>query len=247
MGTATVNTGLVLSMDPEVLGPGSPYELARLALRKEWAPVVEAAKAIIVTDQESAEEATKIARLLQVSSTEIDKFYTPVKREVDAFKKPILDAEKADLAEVEAQKKRLGAEITKYNQEQRRLQAERDREAREKAERDAREDLLARAVELEASGDLNAAVAVLDEPVIAPVVIQTTVHEKVRGQVPRKTYKCIVTDPRALLAGILGGVVPMEAIEINQGWLNRLAGVQKEAFVLPGCKLDVEESTNFRG
>src|SRR6202012_1584886 len=97
MPTQTMSTGaLVLQLPGELLGPGSEYEERRLALRKEWGPIVEAGQKVQVKDALSCEEAVNLGRLLQASGKEIENFKKPVKSQIDALKKPVLAAENAD-------------------------------------------------------------------------------------------------------------------------------------------------------
>lgn len=246
MATATVETGIVLRIPAEILGPGSLYEERRLALRKDWQKIVTAAQGIRVTDAESCEQATQAGRLLQASSKELELFYKPIKQQIDDLKKPVLAAEKEDLAAIDREKSRLGAEVTVYNREQQRIREEAERAAREAAEKAAREELLNRAVELEASGDAEQAAAVLEEPVMAPVVIQAVAAPRVAGQVSKATYKMRVVDMKKLLRAVLDGVIPIHAVTANESYLNNRARDDKEAFDIPGCELVKIESTHFR-
>lgn len=248
MATSVINNSAIeLKLPPEILGPGSEYEERRVALRKDWQPVVEAAKKLQVVDGESCEEATRLGRLLQASGTEVTAFYKPIKVQIDALKKPVLAAENEDAAAIDEQKRQLGSQITTYNQKQQAIRDEQERVAREAAEKQAREDALNRAIELEQAGQLEQSAAVLEETVYAPaVVIQSTAPQKPRGQVGKTTYKARVDDAMKLIKAISEGKVPMAAIEINQGWLDRRADADKEAFNLPGCSLLKSQGTHFR-
>lgn len=248
MATSTMSTGaLVLQLPGELLGPGSEYEERRIALRKEWEPIVEAAKKVKVLDGQSCEEAVNLGRLLQASGKEVETFYKPIKTQIDSLKKPVLAAENADNAVIDAEKKQLGEQITKYNAEQRRIREEQERVAREAAEKQAREDALNRAIELEEQGQLEQSKAILEETVHAPaIVIQQTAPPRAAGQVGKFTYSMEVLDERKLLEAVLKDRTLLPAITINAGWLNRKAGLDKEGFSVPGCKLVKKETTHFR-
>lgn len=249
MPTSTASTGaLVLQLPGEILGPGSEYEERRLALKKDWQPVVEAAKLIKVVDHETWEEATRLGRLLHASSTEVAKFYKPIKVQIDAMKAPVLAAENEDNAAIEEQKKQVGEQITAFNVKQRKIREEEERVAREAAEKQQREDALQRAIELEQAGEMEQSEAVLEEVQHAPaVVIQSSAPPKATGQVGKLTYSMEVLDERKLLEAVLANRTLLPAISVNVGWLNRKAGLEKEGFSVPGCKLVKKETTHFRG
>ena len=248
MGTVTIEGALVLRVPVELLGPGSEYEKRHLALKKDIQQLVlDSSKIVQVTTPEELENANNAGRVLQASTKEVELFYKPLKQQVDAFKAPLLAHEKEFAGPVDVEKKRLGGLITGYMQEQERQRQEAERIAREEADRVAREEQLARAVELEAAGDVEAAEQVLNEPVMAaPVVIQQEAPVRMVGQVGKTTYKCIVMDVKALLRAVAAGTAPMQCFTLDQGWLDRKAGLDKDGFDLPGCKLDKQASTHFR-
>ena len=247
MGTGTVlEAGLIVKISPEILGPGSEYAERHIALRKEWLRVVEDAKGIRVTDAASAEMATQAGRVLQAATKEVEQFFKPVKQQIDALKKPVLADENADMQAIVAEKNRLGAEITSWNAGQEKIRQEAERAAREEAERLEREALLARAVELEGEGNVHAAEALLEEPVVPVVVIQASAPPKVSGQVGKITYGCAVTNLRELAKAVAEGKISEQAICPNHAWLNNKARLDKESFSVPGCTLTKESSTHFR-
>ncbi len=248
MGTAVLEGQLVLKVPAELLGPGSEYERKWLALKKDVQQLVlDASKIKQVTTPEELEQANNAGRVLQSSTKEVELFYTPLKRQVDAFKAPLLAHEKEFAGPVDAEKRRLGGLITAYNQEVQRKREEAERLAREEADRVAREEQLARAIELEQTGDTEAADQVLNEPIMAaPVVIQQEAPVRMVGQVGKTAYKCVVTDVKALMKAVAAGTAPMQCFTLDQGWLDRKAGLDKDGFNLPGCKLDKQVSTHFR-
>ena len=247
MGTATIESALVLKVPAELLGPGGEYDKRRIALQKDINQLVlDASKITQVTTPEELGLANNAGRVLQASTKEVELFYKPLKQQVDAFKAPLLQHEKEFAGPVEAEKRRLGALITTYNQEQERKRQEAERVAREAAEQAARDEALARAVELEAAGEKEAAEQLLNEPIqAAPVVIQQEAPTRMAGQVGKTTYKCVVTDVKALLKAVANGQAPM-CFVIDQGWLDKKAALDKDGFSLPGCRLDKQVSTHFR-
>ena len=248
MVTATIEGALVLTIPPSLLGPGSEYEKRHIALKKDVQQLVlDASKIKQVTTPEELEEANNAGRVLQASTKEVELFYKPLKQQVDAFKAPLLMHEKEFAGPLDQEKRRLGSLITSYQQEQQRKREEAERIAREAAEAAAREEALNRAVEIEATEGKEAAEQFLEEPIMAaPVVIQQEAPVRMAGQVGKTVYKCIVTDVKALLRAVAEGKAPMQCFSLDQGWLDRKAGLDKEGFDLPGCKLDKQTSTHFR-
>jgi hypothetical protein len=245
MAAGTIDISRVVS--PEILGPGSEYEKGRLAIKKDWEPIVEAAKAINVTDAETCKQATELGRLLQNATKAVEEFYKPIKQQIDAIKKPVLKAEGEDNFAISTQKELIGDKITVYNAEQRRLSMERERIAREEAERQQREDALQRAIELEASGEVEQSEAVLEEAQHAPLVVtQSTAPPRQRGQVSTTTYGVEILDERKLVEAALRDRSLWPAVKIDRAWLTARAKLDKEGFNIPGCRVTKTESTHFR-
>lgn len=250
MATAVaVLEAIVIPRTIEVLGPDGPYELRRAEIRKEYSIVVKAAEGVTaITTAEQAEEATKLGRLLQVSQKEVEAFYKPIKSGIDALKAPILAAEKTDCDTLMTQKNRLGGMLTKYQQQVERERQEAERLAREAAHKAAQEELLNRAVELDLSGDAEAAASVLEEPIIAaPVVTQASAPARFAGSIARKTYRCQVTNLMELVKAVAAGTAPLAALKADESYLNKKAGLDKDSFCVPGCKLETTSGTAFRG
>jgi len=240
-------TDIVRGEFGKILGPASEYEKKTIALRHEYEAVVQAAKELTVIDSlEKVEEATKLGRLLQTGTKEIELFFKPIKQAIDNLKSPVLAAEKQLKDMLETEKTRLGTAVTVWNNKQRALREEEERKSRELAEQAAREEILNRACELEAAGDTEAAEAILDEPVMAPVVIQSVAPPKVQGQVAKFTYAAKIVDFQALVKAVVAGTAPWACIIPDEGYLNQKASLEKEGFSLAGCELDRKESTFFR-
>ena len=245
MGTTSVE--LTIPKLAELLAPKGEFELKRIELKNEYSGVLAAAKKVTVIDSpESAEEATKLGRLLQVAVSETSAIFTNVKRMVDAVKKPLLEGEKADCGAYESEKKRLGELLTDFQITERRKREAEERAAREEAQRQAEADAQQRALELAAMGEDEAAEAVLEEPVVAAPVVIAATAPKPTGSVARKNYSIKVTDLKALVAAVAQGKVLLAAIEPNEAWLAQKARNEKEGFSVPGVELVVTESTSFR-
>jgi hypothetical protein len=248
MGTQTINGALVLEVPVTLLGPGSEYEKRHIALKKDIERLVlDASKIKQVTTPDELEYANNAGRVLQSSTKEVEDFYTPLKRQVDAFKAPLVQHEKEFSVPLGAEKKRLGGLVTTYNAEVQRKQQEAKWVAREAAESAAREEALNRAVEIEATEGKEAAEQFLEEPIMAaPVVIQQEAPSRMAGQVSKLTYSCKVDNVKELMKAVANGQAPMQCFVIDQGWLDKKAALDKDGFNLPGCRLEKNSSTFFR-
>ena len=250
MGTieAVQETAIRIVAPPQIVGPDSPYEKRRSELRTEYAPIIEKAKTLTaITSLEDAEQATSLGRLLHVAGSETTSFFKAIKDQLNALKQPILDAEKADGGPLEAEKQRLGALLTVWNEAERLRKEEAERIDRENAFKAAQEEQIARAIELESLGHTEQAVALFDEPVYTPAVIhQNSRPAKVSGQVGKKTYKAKVNDLKALVRAVAEGRAPILCIMANQQFLDEQARSYKEGFDFPGCELDKSTGTHFR-
>lgn len=249
MGTVTLtNRNVVLSIPPEILGVGSEFEKQRISLKEEYEHIILEAKKITAIDSiNDLEIANNLGRILQAGSKDAEAFFAPVKRQIDALKKPVLNYESEFTGALEGEKKRLAALITRWNLKCAEEQREKERQAREEAEAAARDEALARAVELEASGDLEQAEALLEEPIMAaPVVIQNQAPPKPAGQVSRMSYSATVVDLMALVKAVAEGKEKIQCLMANESYINATARNDKEGFSIAGCKLNRTPSTNFR-
>lgn len=124
-----------------------------------------------------------------------------------------------------------------YDQEQKRLaekkQIELERQEKERAEQEALEV----AELLEAAGAREEAEKVLSEPIKGAPVSVKAGTPKVEGFSYRTNYSAKVTDLPALARAAVAGLVPIQAIQGNEAFLNQQARALKDAFNYPGCEL----------
>ena len=249
MSVKTVEGALVLDTSKvEVLfGPGSEYEKRRIALNSEYGSIISAASKIkAVNSVEEAEKANGLGRLLQAGSKEVESFFKPIKQKIDSIKAPVLSHEKELKGQLDAQKTHLGKILAEYESRERKKREEAERIAREEAERQARESILEVAIEMEEGGDVEGANAVLDAPVVAPVVTQMGAPVKLSGNVSNVAYSCRVDNVRTLLRAIVEMRAPLDCIKIDESYLNRKAALDKESFSVPGCSLVKTDKVHFR-
>lgn len=185
-------------------------------------------------------------------------------KRIEEYRKSITDPMRAEIAAImdtfrpatdflDKVEKVLKASITTFDQEQRRLAAEAEKERRrlEQLERERQaeeqknaEALLVQAEQAAASGDTAAAEA-LEEQAMAvqqvatpiSVSVPITTVEKPRGAAVRKIWKCRIVDPKA---------VPAEFLMPNEKALDAYAKSMKENAILSGCEFYSEDSLAIR-
>jgi hypothetical protein len=243
------STAIILANAGELLGPDSPYDQGRRALKKEYGSVLTNAKEFKeITSHEDAEKAAQFGRLLQVASQETESYFKRVKVQIDNIKKPVLEAEKQDIGAYAEEKMRISRLQVAWDQQVRREREESDRIAREAAERQAREDRLNEAVALESMGEAEQAEAVLDEPIYTPpVVTQVASAPRIQGKVAKVSYSAKVTNLMDLVRAVAAGKAPIQSLVANESFINAQARAFKDGFSLPGCELQREESVHYRG
>lgn len=265
MATSVVTAAIVLTGAAEILGPASEYERQRIVLRNEYKPILAASAELTkVESAEDAERAVEFGRLLQNGTKEMERYFKDIKLQIDAIKKPVLDAEKADMGPLDVEKRRLGVLLTAYREKVERERQEAERKAREayeaeqkiereRLEKEAREQQLQRALDAEKEGDISHAEAILDEPTVIeeplappPSVMQASAPTRFAGSTGKTTYSAKVTDFRALVKAVAEGKAPLEALQANESFINAQARAYKEGFNIPGCSLDRSTGTSFR-
>ena len=180
-----------------------------------------------------------------------------VKRIMDKFR-PATDALTKAEGVVKGKLSAYAAEVERQRQEAERIAREAQRKAEEKlraeaeAARRAEEEALRKAEEARRAGDEAAAKAAMAEAArkaamaekreekadvvaLAPVVVEAA--PEAQGISYRTTYSAEVTDLKALLAGVLEGRVPAEAVMPNEKFLGASARALKSAMNWPGVRV----------
>lgn len=180
-----------------------------------------------------------------------------VKRVMDRFR-PAADALTKAEGIVKGKLAAYAAELERQRQEAERIAREAQRKAEEKlraeaeAARRAEDDARRKAEEARAAGDLAAAKAAeaeasrkaamaekreekADVVALAPVAVEAA--PEAVGISYRTTYSAEVIDLKALLAGVLAGTVPAEAVMANEKFLGASARALKTAMNWPGVRV----------
>jgi hypothetical protein len=190
---------------------------------------------------------------------QLDEQRKSITKPLDDAKKAVMDLFRRPLEVLTSAEGILKRSMLAYDQEQRRKQEEEQRKARiaaeaerqrqqaeadkkaEEARQAAEAGDVKKAAELQQQAEETAAVA---EMITAPVI--QLEKPKASGVAVRKTYKARVTDLKALLQGVIDGVVPDAVIEINESVLNSQARSLKESMKYPGVEVYTEEGISAR-
>lgn len=133
--------------------------------------------------------------------------------------------------------KSLGRQILSWDDAQRRLQEERQREAQRKAEADEEARRAQLAFELEESGAAEEEIeSLMQAPVVAVAEPVEPTYQKAQGVSRRENWKARVTDLKKLCKAIGAGKVPVEYVEPNMTALNARAKADKSTLDLPGVE-----------
>jgi hypothetical protein len=260
---ATAVTDIAVRLKSEILGPESPFEVERIALRQEYHQILAGAAKVVVTDHTTKSIAVEHGRLLQAASIKSTEFFKRYKKQIDEVKDVVLAAEKSDVGAITSEKSRLANSISKFDAEELARKREQERKDREEAERLLREEQIQRAIELEQSGNNQEAERVLEEePMPLPVIQQRSTAAPVSGFVGRTTWKGRLigsNDPDidtaerkarqslfALVKAIANGQAPLELIKLDESFLNKQAASFRQGLNYVGCEAYEVKSSNFR-
>lgn len=146
-------------------------------------------------------------------------------------------------------KAKYGSLVFNYQIEQRRALERKQEEERADALKQQEADRAAQAEQLAAEGRTEEGVALLDAPIVpvVPVTIATSVP-KIRGiSAASEKYVGEVTNMMEFVQGIAEGKAPVHLLKVDQGALDKLCGVYKEAMSFPGVTLRKKVGGSVRG
>jgi len=222
------------------------------------------ARSVTITDQKSFDHAANVLRGVVAVRKEIQDYHAPLKQKAHEAHKAICDAEAKMLKPVTEAETILKRSIGTYEQEQRRIQDELARRAREAAQKKADDERLAKVLEAERlaresmermkreASSLEELVAIEEqmESVVeaaanqvkqepeAPISYEVpNVIYKVPGVSTITTYKAEVVDFGELLQAVVEGKVPQTLVVPNESALNKMANALRKGFSVPGVRL----------
>jgi hypothetical protein len=208
------------------------------------------ARGLRIVDAESCQQASFLLRSVKGLRSDIASWFAPhieaameTKRKAEDARKALVnekDKMEAPLVEAETVCKRA---LLAYESEQERLRMEQECSLQAEAQKRAEAATLAAAAALElearATGNddmLAEAVAIMEQPIEAPVVVVQTSMPKVQGITYRDQWKCHPeVDIKALAAAVASGAAPVTFLLPNLTAINQFAratqGVQSVAGV----------------
>lgn len=161
-------------------------------------------------------------------------------------------------------KERSSQLVGAYQHEQEQIRLKKEQEERERIAKEEQERIAREAESLASEGRVEEGLAHLDEKpeISAPVVVEKIVPKVTGISAPRYTYSVKITDLKALVDAVSAGKVPLQAFgeydrlsktwtlgtkDSGQSFLDKTAGVFKEAFEYPGCEVSKGIKSSIRG
>lgn len=239
----------VLGIPVDIQSPDSEFQKERSALKAEMIPNLQRSRLIEkIDDPAQYEVAVQAARMMQAGINKATEFFKPKKQSVDRLKQVVLDAERDDCGTYQQEKIRLTVLVDTWDAAERRRLAEEQQKYLEQQRQDEEARRLQAAMDLEAQGASKEAVAAkLDEEAMPMAIVQPRTTPKAAGKTSRETWSAVVEDKKALIAAVASGAVSLEALEINQSFLNKLASAYRAGLSIPGVKVVSSTNTSFRG
>lgn len=188
----------------------------------------------------------------------------PIKAEAYGRWKRITEVLNRKVAGWKDIKDRSSRMVGAYQHEQEQIRLKKEQEERERIAKEEKARIEREAESLAVEGRVEEGLAHLDDKpeILAPVVVEKIVP-KVQGiSAPRYTYSVKITDLKALVDAVSGGKVSLQAFgeydkntktwkldtkDSGQGFLDKSAGIFKDAFDFPGCEVVKTVKSSIRG
>jgi hypothetical protein len=224
-------------------------EIVEQELKQQALTVIERSKLIKIIDQSTYDLA---CALLQKEIIPFRRrwaeYWAPVKESAWRAYKTIT-AKVAEMDDPAEQAERtVKSEIRKWDDEQIRIEQERQRQAQEEAEKEAEEERLRAAIVAEQGGATEAEIsAIVDSPVAvvaAPVAPQ---YQRTSGISTRQNWKARVTDFGALVRAAAKDKTLLPYLEPNQRALDSRAKADQSTLSIPGVVPYNEAIVSARG
>jgi hypothetical protein len=243
------------------------------ALQQQGTSMVEQIKAMTVTDADTYARAGEMVKTISVYIKKVGEVLDPIVEAAHHAHKVAVKQRNDLIQPAEGAKRSLGQRMGTYDAEQARIRREaeeaarRDRErleaeARTRAEveqkrlqQEAETHRLEEAAALEAKGDTEAAVRLIEEPIPAPIVAPAPVFvpapppppaPKVEGISHTVRWSAEITNVMELIQAVGAGKQPVTLVEPNMVALNTMARALKGAMKVPGVKAIETMSTAVR-
>jgi hypothetical protein len=215
-------------------------------IRAEVRPILDAAKALAVTDEQTYGEAMVLGAECAKRAARVEDLFKPSKDAAHRAWKTITGTVASLVDPLNEAKKLCTTKASRWRQvEQARRQAE-QRAAEDVARKAAEETRLRAAVTLEQSGAPALAAQVLEAPVVAaPVEKAAPIRSEVK-EVYRENWQVEVVNFGALVQAVKDGKVPFEVLQPNLQVLRVMAKAAKGKMEIPGVRMWDAGSIGFR-
>jgi len=162
-------------------------------------------------------------------------------RPLDESKKRIIDFFRPHLDKLNGAKNHLNIIMVKWTEEQEARRREEERRLQDDARKRAEEEALKAAIEAEEAGEKEEAEQIMAEPVYVPSIRVASEIPKSKESHVRESWSAEIIDVMALVKGIAGGQVDIQAIEPNNlikthSFLNTMASRYKLTLNIPGVR-----------
>ena len=226
-------------MNPDKAIP-SEQQLAQVS-----SPILATAQSLVIDSPTMYEVAADELKTIKGRYKQLEEQRKAITQPMDAAKKQVMELFKKPLEQLEQAEKILKASMLDYQQATARAAAEAQRKLDEAAAAE-RARMAEAAKTAEQTGDVGAAIAMqaAAEMVVAPT-IQTT-PAKVAGISTTVRWSAEVVSKADFLRHALANPELLDAVEISQPFLNKLAVAMKDKLNLPGIKAVATESISAR-
>ncbi len=216
-------------------------------VRSEVAPVLAAAQAVVVTDEESYRAAMELGQSCASRAKRVEEVFKPARESTHRAWKAVTELIASFVVPLESAKKLCTGKAVAWQRAEEARRAEEVRKAQEAERKRAEGEAIARAVALEAKGKPEQAAAVLAKPVPVPVVAAPVAVEAPKGATVRSNWQAEVTDLAALVKAVADGAVGIDVLDANMVVLRKIAKDTKGATKIPGVHFWDEGTVAFRG
>lgn len=228
-----------MSMDEAIITvPSEQVE----QVRAEVAPVLDAARAIIVTDRGSYEHAMALGAECASRIKRIEEIFGPARESTHKAWKAVTATVASFVDPLKEAKGTCATKATAWV---------RTEEARVRAEEAARQEEAQRRADAaaQAAGAAPASMAILGTPVQVAAVPRPVPTSRIVGSAAgtiRENWTMRVTDLMALVKAVASGEVDQEVLQANEVVLRKRAKALKTAMKYPGVEVFDEGAAVFR-
>lgn len=198
-----------------------------------------------VDSNETFEAAADELKSIKAKYKELDSDRKLITKPMDEAKKRIMDLFRKPLSYLGEAEKLLKRAMIDYQNKQE-IERQKEEARLQELARKKEERLRKRAEKAAEQGKEEKAEMLEEQADSVPVPVVTYQKPQTTGISTRKTYHAEVTNPTALLKGVLDGSVPRAALKIDQQFLNKQATALKRELNYPGVVVKVKSDIAAR-